>query len=173
MACRRPDSATFNHVPRSKNQGFPEAAPRCPLCVSPTRKLVNSAGNPFWSCVTYFTTGCLGVVHYLDYLDAVEPLAKVGKFLPKLNGSLFGPPEPPPDNNAKAPHPLKQRWQEVVQEAGTVIGDDKQAVRWLYQPKVAFNNKTPLEMCATEAGCDVVLKCSVMFGHSKCCRSCR
>ena len=148
----------LNYVPRPKNQRFQETAPRCPLCGSPTRRLINSAGNPFWACVTYFKTGCPGVVDYLDYLDSVEPLAKVGKFLPKLAGSLFGPSEPPPDNNAKAPHPLKQRWQEVVQEAGAVIGDDNQAVRWLYQPKVAFNNKTPLEMCDTEAGCDAVLK---------------
>lgn len=148
----------LNYVPRPRNQRFQEAAPRCPLCGSPTRKLVNSAGNPFWACVTYFKTGCPGVVDYLDYLDVVEPLAKVGKFLPKLAGSLFGPSESPPDNNEKAPHPLKPRWQEVVQEAGTVIGDDRQAVRWLYQPKVAFNYKTPLEMCGTEAGCDAVLK---------------
>lgn len=148
----------LNYVPRPKNQRFSEVAPSCPLCGSPTRRLINSAGNPFWACVTYFKTGCPGVVDYLDYLDAVEPLAKVSKFLPKLAGSLFGPSEPPPDNNAKAPHPLKERWQEVVQEAGAVIGDEKQAVRWLYQPKMAFNNKTPLEMCGTEAGCDAVLK---------------
>lgn len=148
----------LNYIPRTKNLLFQEVSPKCPLCGSPTRRLVNSVGNPFWACVTYFKASCPGVVDYLDYLDAVEPLVKVGKFLPKVTGSLFGPAEPPPDKKENSANPLKSRWQEIVDEAGVVIGDDKQAVRWLYQPKVALNNKTPLEMCRTEAGCDVVLK---------------
>jgi hypothetical protein len=148
----------LNYVPRSKNQRFQETAPRCPVCGSPTRKLVNRAGNPFWACVTYFKTRCPGVVDYPDYLDAMEPWAKVGEFLPKVAGSLFGPPEPPPKNNERTPHPLRPRWQEIVQEAWVVFGDPRVAERWLFYPKVAFNNKTPAEMCRTEAGCVAVLK---------------
>ncbi len=147
----------LNYVPRAKSQRLQEIAPRCPLCGSPTRKLVNSAGNPFWACVTYFKVGCPGVVDYLDYLDAVEPLATLGKYLPRVVGSFFGPSESPPDINEKASHPLKARWHEIVQEAATILGGDREAVRWLYEPKIAFNNKAPVQMCGTEAGCDAVL----------------
>lgn len=148
----------LNFVPRFKNQRFQEVAPKCPVCGSPTRKLVNRAGNPFWACVTYFKTRCPGVVDYLDYLDDVQPLAKVGNYLPKLAGSLFGPPEPTANNNGKAPHPLRSRLEQIVQEAWVVFGDHKVVERWLFFPKVAFNNKTPAEMCRTEAGCDAVLE---------------
>lgn len=148
----------FNYIPRLKNQAFQEVAPTCPVCGSPTRKLVNFVGNPFWSCVTHFKTGCPGVVDYLDYLDAVEPPAKVGNYLPTVVGSLFGPSDPPSDTNERNPHPLKPKWHEIIREAGAVLRDDKQAVRWLFEPKVAFNGKAPVEMCGTEAGCEAVLK---------------
>jgi hypothetical protein len=148
----------LNYVPQPKNQRFQEVAPSCPVCGAPTRKRVNLSGNPFWSCVSYFKTGCPGVVDYLDYLDNLEPLESVGKYLPRVVGSLFGPSESPHETTERTPHPLKSRWQEIIKEAAAVLGDDKQAVRWLSQPKVTFKNRTPVEMCSTEAGCDAVLE---------------
>lgn len=148
----------LNYVPRPKNQRFSEVAPSCPVCGAPTRKFVNYKGDPFWGCVTYFKVACPGVVDYLDYLDDVEPLAKVGKYLPRVVGSLFGPSEPPQETHERKPHPLKPRWHQIIREAAVVLGDDKQAVRWLYEPKIAFNNNAPVQMCGTEAGCDAVLE---------------
>jgi hypothetical protein len=148
----------LNYVPRQKNERLQETAPSCPVCGAPTRKLASSKGDLFWGCVTYFKVGCPGMVDYLDYLDDVEPLAKVGKYLPKVVGSLFGPSESSCDIKEHKAHPLKPRWQEIISEAAKIFGDDKQAVRWLYEPKIAFNNKSPVQMCGTEAGCDAVLQ---------------
>lgn len=147
----------LNYVPREENQHFQEVAPRCPRCGAPTRKRIDSSGDPFWSCATHFKTGCKGTIDYADYLNDVAPVARISAFLPKLAGSLFGPQEAPTTTKEEAPHPLKAKWREIVQEAAAIIGNDKQAVRWLYEPKVAFHGKTPIEMCATEAGCHSVL----------------
>lgn len=147
-----------NYVPRPENKRFNELAPPCPSCGGPTRKVIGHGGQPFWSCVANRRAGCRGVVNYLDYLDAVAPVVKVGAFLPKVVGSLFGPAESPTTSAPKGPHPLKEKWREIVQEAATVLGDDKQAVRWLFEPKLAFKNKAPVEMCGTDAGCRAVVE---------------
>jgi hypothetical protein len=128
------------------------------LCGAPTRKVIGRGGQPFWSCVAYRQTGCRGTVNYLDYLDAVAPVVNVGAFLPKVVGSLFGPAESPTAPIQREPHPLKATWGEIVKEAAAILGDDKQAVRWLFEPKAAFKNKTPVEMCGTENGCRAVIE---------------
>lgn len=147
-----------NYVPRPTNQRFHELAPLCPSCGGPTRKIVNRWGQPFWSCVAHFSTGCPGTVDYLDYLDDVAPSAFVGDYLPKVVASLLGPAEPPAPPTEKPSHPLKARWGEIVQEAAGILGGDRKAAAWLLQGKLAFLNKAPVEMLGTEAGCDAVLK---------------
>lgn len=147
-----------NYIPRPKNPRFQEVAPLCPLCGAQTQKSINRGGQPFWSCVTRFKTRCPGTVDYSDYLDNVAPAVSVSAYLPKVVGSLFGPAESPASAIKEAPHPLRARWGEIVQEAASVLGGDREAASWLLQGKVALLNKAPIEMLGTEAGCDAVLK---------------
>lgn len=147
----------LNYVPQPKNQRFQDVAPRCPKCRAPTRKLINRKGDLYWACVMRFKTDCPGVIDYLKYLDDVAPLATVGSFLPKVAGSLFEPEESSASIPEMAQHPLKERWVEIASEALTLLGNDKQVLRWLDQPKVALGNKAPVLMLSTTAGCDRVL----------------
>lgn len=147
----------YNYLPRSKNSPFQEVAPPCPLCGAPTRRLVNDEGRLFWACVLHVKTGCQGIVDYQDYLDYASPAARIGDFLPNVYGSLFWKSGPPVKQVPQTPHPLRGRWFSLVQEAASVLGGDKQVVQWLYQPKRAFDNKPPIEMLGTEAGCDAVV----------------
>lgn len=146
-----------NYLPRPKKQRFQEAAPRCPRCGASTHKLINRKGDWYWACVMRFKTGCRGVVDYLEHLDAVAPVARVGDFLPNVVGSLFGPHEPPAPQAERKPHPLRARWVEIAQATLEILGDEKQALRWLDHPKVALRNKAPVLMLGTEAGCDAVI----------------
>lgn len=146
-----------NYIPREKNQRFHEVAPQCPVCGAPTRKLISRKGDMYWACIARFRTGCKGTVDYLKYLDDVAPVATVGGFLPKLAGSLFGPKELPENAPLDRPNPLKERWMQIALEALKTLGNDKQVLRWLEQPKVALGKKAPFQILGTEAGCDAVL----------------
>jgi len=147
-----------NYVPRQANQQFYEVAPPCPLCGAPTRKLVNRGGQPYWSCLTRFTSGCKGVVDYLDYLDEMSPTVSVGDFLPKVVGSLFGSGQSAVAPVKGPPEALKTRWEQIVCQAASVLGSDRQAIAWLFLPKVVLGNKAPVDVLVTDAGCDKVLQ---------------
>ena len=149
----------LNYLPKVANRPFLEPVPSCPKCGGPMRKIYRFDGNAFWGCFAYFRTGCKGAIDYVDYLQQIAPANTLTDFLPTKEGlTSVEVTTTTPFNSLKAkpPHHMAARWKAITQEALQAIGTERKAIRWLEQPKVAFANKSPIEMMATHKGCDAV-----------------
>jgi hypothetical protein len=122
------------------------------------RKIDRVDGSAFWGCFAYFRTGCGG---FIDYVEALAPSKTLGDFLPNEK-ELKSVTEPSVARlrllQKKPPHHLAARWIAITQEALQLIGSERRATRWLEQPKLAFHNKSPIEMMGTDKGCDAVVR---------------
>lgn len=151
----------LNYLPRVANQQFHEPTPSCPQCGGAMRKIYRVDGSAFWGCLAYFRTGCRGLIDYVEYLEALAPLTTLGDFLPNEKGLKSVSEAQTPTLRSlqrKPPHHLTARWLAITQEALQLIGSERRATRWLEQPKLAFNNKSPTEMMGTDEGCDAVVR---------------
>lgn len=146
----------LNYLPRPRNERFHESTPSCPWCGASMRKLVNRQHDAFWSC-TRFKLGCQGKIDYLDYLDQTVRPIPVGDYISPLIDSIQAA-QPLNPRPSVAPTSLKKRWTEIVYEAHKVLGGEKEALRWLSHQKLAFGNKTPIQMLGTKTGCDAVMQ---------------
>lgn len=151
----------LNFLPRLPNPLFYERLPPCPMCGTLMRKVQMKSGNLLWLCTARKRTGCHGLIRYEDYLQRIEPVTTLGDLLPQIGTLLLPaaqleelnkPPKP------KSPHPLRERWKDIVKRAFEVIGDERQVLLWLNQPKVALELKAPIEMLGGVDGCAAVVR---------------
>lgn len=154
-------SDLLNFLPRLPNPLFYELEPPCPVCGALMRKVQTKSGNLLWICPARKRTGCDGLLRYEDYLQQVAPVTTLRDFLPQMGTLLLPaapreePSEPP---KPTPPHPLRERWTAIVRRAFEVIGDARQVMLWLEQPKVALGFNAPIRMLGSEEGCAAVVR---------------
>jgi len=147
----------MNYLPRKAGRRIKEIAPECPFCRGDMRKRVSRSGNLYWACAEWNRTGCTGTVDYVKYLEQVSPLPVLGEVASAQIQSLvsgLSSPEDPKGGERK--HPLHERWLDIVTLAFAVLGNQRQVMRWMMQPKIALGRKTPILALGTAEGCDAV-----------------
>ncbi len=148
----------LNYLPRKASRRIDEVAPECPICRATMRKEISRSGNPYWVCTERRTTGCAGWLDYVKYLEKVVPLPALGELASAQVESLVSELSSleSPKGRGRTKHPLHERWLDIVTLAFAVLGNQRQVMRWMTQPKLALGQKTPILILGTAEGCDMV-----------------
>jgi len=122
-------------------------------------KVLAKSKNLLWLCTARKRIGCNGQIRYEEYLERVDPATTLGHFLPKL-GTLLLPEasqeKPKEPARTEPPQQLRDHWIAITRRAFELIGNERQVMFWLEQPKVALGFKAPFEMMMSLEGCMAV-----------------
>lgn len=148
----------LNYLPRKATRRIDEAPPECPLCRAEMRKAISQSGNLYWACTERNKTGCTGWLDYVTYLERVAPLPVLGELSAAQIESFMSGLSSLNDTNdrRRTKHPLYDRWLDIVKLAFAALGNERQVMRWMTQPKLALGRKTPLRKLGSTEGCDSV-----------------
>ena len=149
----------LNYLPRKAGRRTEEPPPECPLCRSEMRKATSSSGNLYWFCTARSKTGCSGTIDYVKYLEQAALLPAIGELASGLAESFISENLSSLDasrGTGRGTHPLKNRWLEIVELAFAVLGNERQVMRWMTQPKLALGRQAPIRKLGTAEGCDTV-----------------
>lgn len=148
----------LNYLPGKTERSMFEPSPECPVCWSSMRKEITRSGNLHWICTQLNQPDCPGRLDYADYLERMVPLPVLGEQALAQVESLvlaLSPPEVTTDSK-RTKHPLNKRWEYIVTLAFRVLGNERQVMRWMTQPKLSLGRKTPMQALGTAKGCGEV-----------------
>ena len=129
--------------PRSLQQG-----PSCPKCGSPmVERSRKRDGAPFWGCTQWRGTGCNGVLSS-NYADDVHISKAIHRAMTTMetSTSLLAP------DVKDLPSRMRHVFNLALEKCGA------QATSWFNTPKVALQQKTPIQVLNTMQGCDQLEK---------------